>query len=918
MKHLLATLVCLLWAVPCLHAQLLSEDFGTTFSTTQLGFPEWASCRTTSSNSSLGPCASVGDYGGSISNNQNLTTESITIPSTGYCLTFDYSYNSGLNLPRVQIGTGGAFCWSGTTVYTDLATLTTTATCDVASFSLDAYAGQTIFIRFLAGNSFTSWYLDDILVDLGSCSGGGGGGCTNIVFSDDFADGSIGAPEWTTVNAAFTSTGTPCNGGNSRVWFSTFSSPAQAVSRAIDLSGATTAEISLDYYMAAAAFSFQCAYIEISTNNGISWNDVTPTYTDPDGSCQSASTDISAYVGGNVNIRIRRSSTTQTFYFDNVSVCTDGGGGAGVSYKWADNFNDNDLTLDFTGNDGDEDCASCGPWVLGGGSSLVLVPAGGWNGSSNETEAFPASMANVYYARLDPTEYIESPVMDMSNATGFKISFHAKSSSPGTGGGDQWSFSDRLRLQIWDGSAWITVQSMRDDLSPTWNGIDDYISAGLPLNYYCFTAYRENTSPGNYYYNSTPNVNSAYFHSGFKFRVIYEGNAARTAFAWVDDFTFRADNDGYSTMIPCGVSFWNEPAATGYGQDPGTTGNNNAEKGVELELDNSINIPPVWTTEADDGDTITQTFGPGEAERVVFCCISEHEINFAYPVVNFYAPSMGNQSSVMSIDPNYTGPGWKYYAVEYISCDLAGGSIAEPTNDFQYHFYFDYGLSGFIPVYYHLNTSGIQVGGGATSVFERFNAPDVISSDGCGVLPHEWLDLSGDWAGTDAQLFWETQAERQLEHFVIQRETPTGDWEIIGNIQATAAEGQGARYSFVDEAALYLPPSQLSYRVVQWDLTGKTVTSEVITLEKPVRATALEIFPNPNSGQAWVVWHAEAGVNAQLEVLNLVGQTVWSSSWEMGQGPNKKALELGHLPSGLYYLRLKLPTQSVQVRLLRN
>ena len=883
-----------------------------------MGFPDWASCRSKSDNSSSGPCASVGDYGAYIWNNENLTTEAITIPATGYCLTFNYSYNSGSNFPRVQIGTGGAFCWSAGTVYTDLGTLTQTATCDAASFSLDAYAGQTIFIRFLAGNSFTSFYLDDILVDLGSCSGGGGGGCTNIVFSDDFSDGNIGAPEWSSVSAAFTSSGTPCNGGDYRVWFSTFSSPAEAVTQSIDLTGATVAEVSLNYYMNAAAFSFQCAYVEVSTNGGLSWNDVTPTYADPDGSCQSASTDISAYVGFNVNIRIRRASTTQTFYFDNVQVCTDGGGGSSVSYKWADNFNDNDLVLDFTGNDGDEDCPACGPWVLGGGSSLNLVPSGGWNGSSNETEAFPASMANVYYVRLDPNEYVESPVIDMSQATGFKISFHAKSSSPGTGGGDQWSFSDRLRLQIWDGSAWITVQSMRDDLSATWNGPDDFISAALPLNYYCFTAYRETTSPGNYYYNSAPHVNSAYFHSGFKFRVLYDGNPARTAFAWVDDFTFRADNDGYSTMIPCGVSFWNEPAATAYGQDPGTTGNTNAEKGVELELDNSINIPPNWTTEADDGDTITQVFGVGESERVVFCCISEHEINFAFPIVNFYAPDIGNQSSVMSIDNNYTGPGWKYYAVEYISCDLNGASIADPTDDFRYYFYFDYGLSGFIPAFYHLNTSGIEYGGGATSVFERFNAPDVLSSDDCGVLPRLWLGLDGNWEGRDAVLEWETDAERNLETFEVQRKAVGGEWEPLELLVPIADEGEGATYLYTDQDALFRPENRFSYRIIQWDRSGQSLISEIITLDKPTTFPKLQVYPNPNDGQIWVEWNTEQPAFSQLEVLNSVGQSVFSDHWELSIGPNRKQINLEEFPKGVYFLRLKLPSGTQNAQIFRN
>jgi len=131
-----------------------------------------------------------------------------------------------------------------------------------------------------------------------------------------------------------------------------------------------------------------------------------------------------------------------------------------------------------------------------------------------------------------------------------------------------------LRLQIWDGSAWITVKDITEGSFTD----ENKISAGLPFNYFCFTAYKDASSPGNYYYTSTPNVNPDYFNPDFKFRVIFEGGISGSPFAWVDDFTFRTDDDGYSKMIPCGISFWNEPAATAFGQDNGTSGNNNDRK----------------------------------------------------------------------------------------------------------------------------------------------------------------------------------------------------------------------------------------------------------------------------------------------------------------------------------------------------
>lgn len=719
-------------------SQLFQEDFGTFFTTLNTtNWPTTCASGASTYNTSIGSCAGAGDYAYYMSGFTTYrSTSGIAIPSTGYDLTFDYSFDYFLSFPEIEIRTGGT---CGTTLQSTITLTNTSGVCTAQTINLDAYAGQTIFIRFCSRTSSATFYIDNVLVD-GS-----------------------------------------------------------------------------------------------------------------------------------------------------------GGGSGSGDYKWADNFNDNDLNLDYTGTDGDETCTGCGTWSLGSGATLELVPAAGWNGNTNETEAFVANMSNVYYVKLDRNEYIESPVIDMSSMESLKISFYAKSSSSGTGGGDNWNFSDRLKLQIWDGASWITVQSIRDDFVNGWSGPDDFVSSGLPFNYFCFTAYKSSTSPGNYYYNSTPNVNSAYFHSGFKFRVIFEDGFFDAPFAWVDDFTFRADADGYSTMIPCGLSFWNEPTATSYGQDVGTSGNNNAEKGVELELDNSINIPPNWTTEADDGDVHDQVFGGGEAERIVFCVISEQEINFAFPKVHFYAPSMGWQSSTMSIDNNYTGPGWKYYAVEYISCDLAGGSIAEPTDDFRYYFSFEYG-NEFMPVYYQLNTSGIEYGGGVTSISEVFNAPDLTSTDNCGaVLPINLLSFDARKDAENVLLNWKTESELNNSHFELEKSANGIDFEHFATVSAIQNSSKAGDYTFLDES----PFSGISYyRLKQVDLDGKFAYSELVSVNFS-EENAILVYPNPAKTQIQVVFGEKT--NKKWQIFNVLGQNVSQKVKIAKQTENALELNLEQLSKGIYH-----------------
>lgn len=685
-----------------------------------------------------------------------------------------------------------------------------------------------------------------------------------------------------------------CMGGTAPT-FNTGVGPCAGTGRSYSLSGfgsyittqaiaipAGTYDLTFDYSF---NYTFSFPTIEIRTGGTCGTTLVsTTTLTNTSGVCSPQAISLAAFSGQTIFIRFRSNTSSATFYIDNILVDGSGGAGGSGDYKWADNFNDNDLTLNFAGNDGDEACTGCGSWTLGAGATLNLAPSGGWNGNSLKTEAFPDNMPNVYYARLDRNEYIESPTIDMSSMTSLKISFYAKSSSSGTGGGDSWSsFSDHLRLQIWDGSSWITVKDITEGTST----LENKISPALPLNYFCFTAYSSSNAPGNYYYTNTPNVNAAYFHSDFKFRVIFEGGFSGAPFAWVDDFTFRADNDGYSTMIPCGISFWNEPAATGYGQDPGATALNDSERGVELELDNSISIPPNWATQANDGDIIDQVFGSGESERVVFCVLSEQEVNFSFPIVSFSSPSIGNRSTVMSKDNNYTGPGWKYYAVEYVSCDLAGGSISEPTDQFEYHYVFEYG-NEFIPVFYQLNKSGIETGGGVTSSFERFDKPDVTSTNNCGVvLPIELVNFNVSELENSILVEWQTVSEQNNDYFEIQRSVDGLNFNAIGFVDGAGDSDRKIHYKLEDHQPIL---GDSYYRLKQVDFDGKYTFSEI----QQVNLDRSNIYPNPTSGLIYLP-DSYTSVDILTPSGNII-ETIFSEN---------NTINIQDLPNGIYFLNLK-------------
>jgi hypothetical protein len=884
-----------------LTAQLFQDDFGSGFQS--ISTTNWPSaCRggsPSSFNTSSAPCGSASERAYLLSGfGAYITSSAINIPATGYALTFEYSFSNAFSFPTIEIRTGGT---CGTTLANTTTLTNTSGSCTTESIDLSAFAGQTIFIRFRSNTSSATFYLDEAVVDVAS-GGGGGGSC---LLSDDFGTAfqSINAVNWPSA----------CRGG-SPSGFNTSSAPCGTTTeRGYSLSGfgayitsmpltIPSTGYNLDFeYSFSNAFSFPTIEIRTGGTCGTSLASST-TLSNTGGVCTPQSINLDAFAGQTIFIRFRSNTSSATFFLDEVQVCGGGGASSG-DFKFADNFNDNDLIPNFAGNDGDEACTGCGNWTLNGGATLELVPASGWNGNSNETEAFPDGMANVRYVKLDRNEYIESPTLDLSGQTGLKISFYAKSSSPGSGGGDNWSsFGEHLRLQIWDGSAWITVKDITEGTSVE----ENKILPALPLNYFCFTAYNDAAAPGNYYYNNTPNVNPAYFHADFKFRVVFEGGFSGAPFAWVDDFTFRADADGYSTMIPCGLSFWNQPAATSYGQDLGTSGNNNAEKGVELELDNTINFPPNWNTEANDGDVVDQVFGSGESERVVFCVLSEQEINFTFPRVSYSSPSIGNQSTVLSIDNTYTGPGWRYYAVEYISCDLASATISEPTDQFVYHYVFEYG-NEFVPTFYQLNTSGIETGGGVTSSFERFSAPDLTSTDNCGLLlSSELIRFTGIYEHQQVLLEWETEAELDHASFEIERSFDGLQFDQIASQAALGENGLGAYYNYID-ADLDKSKKYVYYRLKQMDQDGSFEYTNTIVIELEHQTLDFQIQPNPSSTEAYLILpKMKESYDLELLIYNNLGQVLIQKKYKDLQHQNHLKIDSYSLAKGIYTIHIKV------------
>jgi Secretion system C-terminal sorting domain len=635
-------------------AQLFQEDFGTSF--TAISTINWpTACRSTTAssyNTSSAPCATLTDRGYYLNAfGSYITTSAIVIPAAGYELTFDFSFNYSFSFPAIEIYTG-ASC--GTVLLNTVTLSNTAGVCTPQVINLDAYAGQTIYIRFRSNTSSANFFIDNIIVDLGS---GGGSGC---LLEDDFGTSftTISATNWPSAcrygsPSNYNTSSAPC--GSSSDYAYSMNGYDYITSKALSIPSAGYT-LDFDY-----EFSYPHSFPDIEIRSGASCGTTllnTITLSNTSGVCTPQSINLDAYAGQTIYIRFSANTNSAIFYLDEVSVCAGGGSGVGADYKFADNFNDNDLNPNYAGNDGDE---------------------------------------------------------------------------------------------------------------------------------------------------------------------------------------------------------------------------------------------------------INQAFGINEAERIVFCVISEQEINFAYSRINFYAPSMGWQSSVMSIDNNYIGPGWKYYAVEYISCDLAGGSIAEPTDDFQYYYNFEYG-NEFIPVFYHLNTSGIESGGGVTSLAEVFNAPDVISSDNCGIgLPIELLYFRATAISDKVIVNWRTLSEVNNDYFIIERSSDGVHFNEIGKVDGAGNANTAIDYQFDD---IHFLNGTSYYRLKQVDYDGSFSYSDLATVNID-NSSALSIYPNPSNNRIYI--KASPTELESLKIYSILGQDVGNRIQVLEMHEGLLVLDIQSLTKGIYIVKTNVSVHKLLV-----
>ncbi|XQP84178.1 MAG: T9SS type A sorting domain-containing protein [Candidatus Pollutiaquabacter aromativorans] len=182
-------------------------------------------------------------------------------------------------------------------------------------------------------------------------------------------------------------------------------------------------------------------------------------------------------------------------------------------------------------------------------------------------------------------------------------------------------------------------------------------------------------------------------------------------------------------------------------------------------------------------------------------------------------------------------------------------------------------------------------------------------------LPIELLSFSAKAAKGEVKLAWITAAEINNDYFTIERSRDGENFESIIVVDGAGNSTQQLLYQSIDGE----PLNGISYyRLKQTDYDGKFSYSDVVPVRFDAKQELFYLQPNPARDRVEVVFTASEDGRNHIRVTNYNGQIVYDRETDVHAGVNRHPVDIGSLPSGIYFVTLENEVEILQMRLVKD
>ncbi len=168
------------------------------------------------------------------------------------------------------------------------------------------------------------------------------------------------------------------------------------------------------------------------------------------------------------------------------------------------------------------------------------------------------------------------------------------------------------------------------------------------------------------------------------------------------------------------------------------------------------------------------------------------------------------------------------------------------------------------------------------------------------VLPVEVINFKATPFGSEALLSWQMAVENNNDHFEIERSADGSNWQKIGTVAGYENSAGLLTYDFTD----HQPYSKSNYyRLRQINKDG-TFSYSIVRQVNFQSKNITVVYPNPVKDQLHIATNY-SGINYDVTITNTAGQELLRKN----KASDKTILSIGHLPAGVYIVKLSQQQQ---------
>jgi len=150
-------------------------------------------------------------------------------------------------------------------------------------------------------------------------------------------------------------------------------------------------------------------------------------------------------------------------------------------------------------------------------------------------------------------------------------------------------------------------------------------------------------------------------------------------------------------------------------------------------------------------------------------------------------------------------------------------------------------------------------------------------------------------------VLWVTASEKDCEYFSVEHSINAFDWEEIHHLMA------GVNTNSITKYKCNHPNPSLGinyYRLKEHDINGHCFYSGIKSVKINTNESGFLVFPNPFKDNTSINFWQDFEQELQLDISNIEGQTLISTTIKFKEGDNIIPLNLEQFASGVYYITI--------------